>query len=418
MFGRNTMGIIKAVTSSVGGGLADQWLEVIEPQNMSDTTVMTKGVAVSRDSRRNQNKKGSPDVITDGSVVLVGEGQCMLLLDGGKVSDYSAEAGYYQVTNDNAPSLFNGDLSAAVKETFSRVKFGGVPSVSQKVLFINMQEIKNIAFGTPNPINYFDGFYNAELYLRAHGYFSIRIVDPIKFYLEAIPKNIDQVDIADIHKLYLAEFLTALQTAICKMSVDGIRISHVSSKATELAKYMTEVLDEAWTERRGMIIESVGIASLSYDEQSKKLIDIRNQGAMLSDASIREGYVQGSVARGIENAGSNQGGAAQAFMAVNMANQQAGGVISAAAESNRAQTERQAASGWTCVCGQQGNSGEFCPKCGKKKQDVAEWTCACGEKSTGAFCPSCGAAKSKVCATCGAVTPAGAAFCPKCGGKL
>ena len=154
------MGIIRAMASAAGGSLADQWLEVIEADNMGDTTVMAGGVAVHRDNKRNQNKKGTDYLITDKSVIMVGQNQFMLLVDGGKVIDYSAEAGYYTVSNSSAPSLFNGSFSEALKDTFNRIKYGGVPSVSQKVYFINTQEIKNIAFGTTNPVNYFDNFYN------------------------------------------------------------------------------------------------------------------------------------------------------------------------------------------------------------------------------------------------------------------
>ena len=194
-------------------------------------------------------------------------------------------------------SLFNGQFSEAMRETFNRIRFSGTTPYQQKAYFINLQEIKNIAFGTVNPINYFDNFYNAELFLRAHGYFSIRIVEPLKFYAEAIPRNAEHVDIQDIHKLYLSEFLNGLQAAINQMSVDNIRISHVASKSVELAKYLSTALDEEWTQKRGMIIESVGIQSISYDENSKKLIERRNEGAMLSDPNIREGYVQGAVAQ-------------------------------------------------------------------------------------------------------------------------
>ena len=397
------MGIIRAVTSAAGGSLADQWLEVIEADNMGDTTVMASGVAVHRDSKRNQNKKGTEYLITDKSVILVGQNQFMLLVDGGKVIDYSAEAGYYTVSNSSAPSLFNGNFSEALKDTFNRIKYGGVPSVSQKVYFINTQEIKNIAFGTTNPVNYFDNFYNAELYLRAFGYFSIRITDPLKFYAEAVPRNAVNVNIEDIHKLYLAEFLNAFQTAINKMSADGIRISHVASKSMELAKYMSNVLDDDWKERRGMVIESVGIANISYDEESKKLINIRNQGAMLSDPSVREGYVQGSIARGLEAAGSNEGGATQGFMGVGMGMQSAGNFMASATSTNqnqmnqqKAENEQKSASAensWTCSCGTE-NSGQFCSECGAKRPDVK-------------FCPECG---EKL--------PENAKFCTKCGKKL
>lgn len=418
------MGIIRAVTSSVGGALADSWLEYIQPEMMGDQTVLTSGVAVRKNSGRGQNRKGSQNLISDGSIIEVGESQCMLLIDGGKVVDYSAEAGYYKVQNNGAPSIFNGQLEETVRETFNRVRFGGIPSGSQKVFYINTQEIKNIAFGTVNPINYFDDFYNAELYLRCHGYFSIRVVDPLKFYSEAIPKSSDHVEITDIHKLYLAEFLTALQTAINQMSVDGIRISHVTSKSKELSDYLSAVLDDDWTNKRGMIVESVGISSLTYDDDSKKLINMRNQGAMLGDPSIREGYVQGSVARGIEAAGSNSAGAVQGFMGVGMG-MQGSGFMGAASSANQQQMQREqqsaapvAPTGWTCECGHSGNSGKFCSECGKTKAEKDQWKCECGNTCTGKFCAECGKSRNTSCPECGVELGGSGKFCANCGHKL
>ncbi len=295
------MGLIRAGIDSVGGALADQWKEVIESGPMSDQTVFTVGQLMERG--RGSNTKGTPGIITDGSVVHIGENQFMMLADGGKIVDYSAEAGYFIVDNDKAPSMFNGDFKEALKESFSRFQYGGMPPQKMEVYYVNTQEIKGIKFGTRNAINYFDDFYNAELFLRAHGTYSIRIVDPIKFYKEAVPKGATHLDIADINEQYMSEFLEALQVAINKMSIDGIRISHVVSQSTELSKYMRDILDEEWEEMRGIEVQSVGMASISYDEESQELINMRNRGAMLGDARVREGYVQGSIARGVEKAG-------------------------------------------------------------------------------------------------------------------
>lgn len=296
------MGIIKAISSAVGGGFADQWLEVIEPDRMSDTTVFTAGVPVRRDDKRGSNRKGTENTVSDGSVIHVYPNQFMLLVDGGKIVDYTAEEGYYTVKNSSLPSMFNGQFGDSLKETFSRFKYGGVTPVAQRVFYVNLQEIKGIKFGTRNPINYFDNFYNAELFLRTHGTYSIKIKDPLKFYAEAVPRDQDRVEISDINEQYLSEFLEALQAAINQMSADGERISYVSSKSVQLGKYMANILDESWNQMRGMEIQAVGIASISYDEESVKLINMRNQGAMLSDPNVREGYMQGSVARGIEAA--------------------------------------------------------------------------------------------------------------------
>lgn len=435
------MGIIKAVTGAIGGGLADSWLEVIESAPMGDTTVFTRGIKVRKGDSRNQNTKGTADTVSNGSIIHVYDNQFMMLVDGGKVVDYTAEPGYFKVDNSSMPSLFGGQFGDSLKETFSRIKYGGTPSSSQKVFFINLQEIKGIKFGTRTPINYFDCFYNSELFLRAHGTYSIKVTEPLKFYAEAIPRNAESVDINDINEQYLNEFLEALQAAINQMSADGTRISFVTSKARELSKYMANVLDEEWNQTRGMQVQSVGIGSLSYDEESQKLINMRNQGAMLSDPSVREGYVQGAMARGVEAAGSNTAGAGAAFMGVGLGMNAAGNMAGAFSASNQQQMQYQQQQqaqqqaqqgGWKCSCGAtNGDNMAFCPSCGSKKPAPkpaeGSWTCSCGATNGAnmAFCPNCGskkpeaaAPKSAFCPNCGAKLADGAKFCTECGAKL
>ena len=391
------MGIIKATFSALGGALADSWQEVIEADNMSDTTLFTRGVKVRPGDKRNSNKKGTDDTISNGSVIHVYPNQFMILVDGGKVVDFTAEEGYYKVDNSASPSLFAGQFGESIKDAFRRIKFGGVPSYSQKAYFINLQEIKGIRFGTRTPVNYFDSFYNAELFLRAHGTYSVKVTDPMKLYTEVIPKNSDRVEIYEVNEQYLSEFLEALTASINKMSVDGIRISHVASKSRELSQYMANELDSTWRETRGFEVAAVGIASVSYDDESKELINMRNKGAMLGDPSVREGYVQGSVARGIEAAGSNSAGSAQAFMGMGIGMSGAGGFMATASETNRQQmaANKSAEGGWLCSCGNR-NTGKFCSECGSKKPE-----------SKGSFCTNCGAK-----------LPQGAKFCSECGEKV
>ncbi len=385
------MGIVKALTSAIGGSLADQWLEVIEAGSMGDQTVFTSGVKV----RKGSNTKSTDNTVSDGSVIHVYPNQFMLLVDGGKVIDYTGEPGYFTVKNSSMPSLFNGQLKEAISESFDRVRFGGQTPTSQRVYFINLQEIKGIKFGTPNPINYFDQFYNAELFLRAHGNYSIKVTDPFLFYAEAVPKNTDHVEVSDINGQYLSEFLEALQSSINQMSADGIRISYVASRGRELGQYMADVLDNQWRAGRGMEIQSVGIASISYDEESKALIQMRNQGAMLSDPGVREGYVQGAAARGLEAAGSNANGSMAGFMGMGMGMNTAGGFMGAASAANISQMQMNQPAKpaavqetWTCSCGSV-NTGKFCPECGNKKPE-GPWTCGCGTVNTGKFCSECG----------------------------
>ncbi|HIS26732.1 MAG TPA: SPFH domain-containing protein [Candidatus Pullilachnospira intestinigallinarum] len=415
------MGLIKAVKETIGGSLADQWLEVIEPESMGDQTVMTPGIRTGKGA----NRKGGEHVISNGSVIHVYEGQFMMLLDGGKIVDYSAQPGYFTVDNSSMPSMFSGSMEDVLASSFDRFRYGGATPTTQKVLYINLQEIKGIRFGTRNPISYFDRFYNAELFLRAHGTYSIRIVDPIRFYAEALPKNQDQVEITEINEQYLFEFMEALQACINQLSADGVSISYVPSKSRELSRYMADTLDGEWKKTRGMEIQSVAIASVSYDDQSRKLIQMRNQGAMLQDPSIREGYMQGAVARGMESAGKNPAGSAMGFMGMGMGMQAGGDALSAASHTNRSQMQGQAfrktpdagsaADSWICSCGH-ANTGKFCSECGKPRPATDSWTCSCGQVNTGKFCSECGkprpAAGSWICA-CGQENTG--KFCSECG---
>lgn len=413
------MGIIKAVGSAISGGFADQWLETIEASDMSDHTVFASGVKI----RKGQNTKGTDNLVSNGSMIHVKDNQFMMLVDGGKVVDYTAEPGYYQVNNSSAPSLFNGQFGDAIKESFNRIKFGGETPYKQQVYFINLQEIKGIKFGTRNPVNYFDSFYNAELFLRTHGTYSIKITDPLKFYAEVIPKNKSKVDFEEINEQYTDEFLSALQSSINQMSADGIRISFVSSKGRELGKYMAETLDEDWTKTRGMEIQSVGIGSISYTEDSQDLINLRNQGAMMSDPSIREGYVQKNIAEGLKAAGSNKNGSMSGFMGMGLGMQTGGNFMAAASQSNMQQMKQSepvkmepvTKNTWKCSCGAE-NVGKFCPECGAKKPENKTWICSCGNTNTGKFCSECGKERpnqsSWIC-ECGAVNTG--KFCPECG---
>ena len=403
------MGIIKAVGQAVGSALADQWLEAIEPEDMGDQTVFVRGVQVRKG--RGSNTKGSGDVVSDGSLIHVYPNQFMMLVDGGKVVDYTAEEGYYKVENSSMPSLFNGQFGDALKESFNRIRFGGVTPGAQKVYYVNLQEIKGLKFGTRTPVNYFDNFYNAELFLRAHGSYSVKITDPLRFYAEVIPKNRDRVEMEEINEQYLAEFMEAFQTAINQLSADGVRISYVPSKGRELGAYMAQTLDEEWNRMRGMEIQSVGIASISYDEESQELINMRNKGAMMGDPSVREGYVQSSVAEGLKAAGSNSAGSMAGFMGMGFGMQAGSGFMGAASASNlqqmgmnrqqqpQGQPQGQPAGGsvaqsqgdgWFCPnCGTQ-NFGKFCSECGTPRPAPSSWTCSCGAVNTGKFCTECG----------------------------
>ncbi|MDY2911215.1 MAG: SPFH domain-containing protein [Agathobacter sp.] len=443
------MGILRATGDAIKGGFGDAWLETIEPDNMGEHTVFTKGALYNR----GQNVNGTKDTVSNGSIIHVYDNQFMMLVDGGKVVDYTAEPGYYKVDNSSMPSMLNGELGASVKETFNRIRFGGGTPQKQQVFYVNMQEIKGIKFGTRMPINYFDAFYNAELFLRAHGSYSVKIVNPLQFYAEVIPRNKDHVEIDEINDQYISEFMQALQSAINRMSAEGTRISFVTSKALELGKYMAQILDEDWNKMRGMEIQAVGIASISYDEKSQELINTRNEGAMLSDPSVAQGYMVKNMSEAVKSAGANEAGAMQGFLGVGMGVNAMGGMMSGLNQMNQTVQNQQGMYGqqqgmngqpqgmnqqgmygqqqgmnqqgmygqqqgmnqqgvygqqqgmnqqnmsqpvnpasaersWICECGHV-NTGKFCSECGKPAPQ-AEWTCSCGTVNKGKFCSECG----------------------------
>lgn len=414
------MGIIRAVTSAIGGALADSWQEVIEPAPMGENTCIVPGQLITQGGK-SQNRKGSDNIVSNGSIIHVYDNQMMILVDGGKIVDFTAEPGYFKVDNSSMPSLFAGQFMDSIKESFNRVKYGGVPSQAQRVFFINLQEMKNIKFGTPNAVNYFDNFYNAELFIRAHGTYSIKVTDPFKFYQEVIPRSAitqnESVDFQSLNQQYCDEFIEALASAINQYSADGNRVSFITSKSRELGKYMSQTLDEEWNQGRGMEVVSVGI-KVSYDEESQALINMRNKGAMLSDAAIQQGYVAGNISEGLKDAGSNANGAMAGFMGMGMGMGAGGNILGGyqqnpqyrqtpqpqqyqqpQAQPQQPQAQPVAAAptagGWTCACGAV-NSGNFCSECGSKKPE---------------------APRKRFCTNCGAELGDNAKFCPECGTK-
>ena len=413
------MGIIRAAINAVTGGLADSWLEVIEPSPMGNNDVLVPGQAVDQRGR-SQNKKGGENLVSNGSHVY--DKQFMILVDGSKIVDYTADPGYYKVDNSALPSLFNGQFGDSIKESFSRIKYGGISSTSQRVFFLNLAEIKNIKFGTQNPVQYFDNFYESELFMRLHGTYSIKITDPFKFYMEVIPKECitgnRKFTFAppDIQQ-YNDEFISELGTAFNNYSADGFRISHIASKTKEMGKYMAQALDEDWNQLRGFEVVSVGMQPPSYSEESQQIINERSkmasQVSYLKDAANQQAFMAKSVGEGISSAGKNAGGAAVGFMGMNMAQNMGAGVMGGYMQ-NPQYAQPQQGYGQP----QQGYGQQQPPQAPQQ----GGWTCSCGAVNTGKFCMECGkpkpeAPKGRFCTNCGAQLAPGAKFCPECGAK-
>ncbi len=333
------MGIIQAAANAVSGSLSSQWLEYIVSDRMDNQILVTRGVRVTR--TKNGNVYTPTQTISNGSKIMIAPNQLMILCDGGQIVDYCASEGYYEVWLSSAPSMFNGELGAAVRDTFQRIRFGGQPSATQEVYFVNLQEIKGLKFGTRNPIQYFDNFYNAELFIRCHGTYSIRITDPLKFFEEVVPHNSENFSTQVLSDQCLEEFLMALQGAVSIMSQNGVRASNLSAKNAEIINYLQNHLDPVWKEQRGIDLISVGLGNISYDDKSRELIDMRNRNTMLH-------------------------------------------------QEEPAPTEKNT---WSCFCGTQ-NHGNFCTLCGRKKPEERQrWECSCGVINTDNFCSICGKKK-------------------------
>ena len=418
------MGIIKAAINAVTGALADTWLEVIESAPMGNNDVIVPGQAVDQKGR-SQNKKGGENLVSNGSIIHVLDNQFMILVDGGKIVDYTATAGYYKVDNSALPSLFNGQFGDSIKESFSRIKYGGISSTSQRVFFLNLQEIRGIKFGTQNPVQYFDNFYESELFMRLHGTYSIKITDPFKFYMEVIPREV----ITNNEKFTFAmpaiqqfndEFVSELGTAFNQYSADGFRVSHIASKTKEMGKYMADALDEDWNQLRGFQVTSVGMQPPAYDEESQKIVTERSkmasQVSYLKDAANQQAYMAKSVGEGISGAGNNPGGAAIGFMGMNMAQNMGAGVMGNYMQNPQYGNQQQYAQPQQ----QQPQPQQQAPQQAAPAQ--GGWTCECGAVNQGKFCSECGKAKpeapkKRFCTNCGAELSPTTKFCPECGTK-
>jgi membrane protease subunit (stomatin/prohibitin family) len=446
------MGIIKAAAGAIGGALADQWLETIEPSQMDNTVLAAYGKMVRNDSR-SSNRRKTEDVISNGSIIHVPENVFMLLVDGGKIISATDDPGYYQVDNSRSPSMFfksdegkettgygntgrnaiqrPGGFVNTLKDSWERFKFGGTTPTKQQVVYINKQEVPDIRFGTKNPVSYTDRVLVpgrvVPCKVTSFGSYSIKVGDPLLFYTEVCGKSgKTNLTTADLAEQYINEFLMAYTTALSSLSANHVLVSDIPTKTMELGQYMAEVLDKEWLSKRGFYIHSVGIAGISFDEKTDQLLEKYAQDSILFDPNARAARMTGSIAAGLQAAGSNEGGAMLGFAGMNIGMNTAGamGMMPGQQAPQQGQPQQPASSnGWTCLCGSRmSDDAKFCSKCGNKKPESAKsdtkWKCSCGHESDDLFCPNCGNKKpesGKWTCECGNVTED--KFCSKCGRK-
>ncbi len=423
------MGLIKALAGATGGVLGDQWKEYIYCESMSRDVLVTKGKK--RTSRRSSNRKGEDNIITNGSVIAVNEGQCMIIVDQGKVAEVCAEPGEYVYDSSTEPSVFYGGFGKGILDSFKtigkRFTFGGDTGKDQRVYFLNTKEIAGNKYGTASPIPFRVVDTNIgldmDIEIRCHGEYSYVISDPILFYTNVCANVQGDFLRYTLDSQLKSELMTALQPAFAKISAMGIRYSALPGHTMELADALNEVLSKKWSELRGIRVYSFGVNSVTAPEADEKMIKELQRNAVYRDPRMAGATLVGAQAQAMQDAAKNTGtGAMMGFAAMNMVSGTGGAAAQNFYQMNTAAPAAQAPSAdeWTCACGTV-CKGKFCHSCGAKKPEAAaSWICICGNKNYGKFCQNCGAKKpddAKIGWTCACGAVNTGKFCAQCGAK-
>ena len=462
------MGLIKAGIGALSGVLADQWKEFFYCEALDMDTLVVKGQK--RVGGRSSNTKGSDNLISNGSGIAVADGQCMIIVEQGKVVEVCAEPGEYTYDTSTEPSIFAGSFGESLKNTFKaigkRFTYGGDTGKDQRVYYFNTKEIMGNKFGTPSPIifevmNKRIGF-SRTVNVRCNGVYSYIISNPLLFYTK-VCGNVEQAFTRDqIDEQMKTEFVSALQPAFGALAELELRPAQIPAKANELKKAMNEALQAEWVESRGISVEKIALNPITLNpEDMKKIQEMEDSMSYGSNAAMMAGRMTTATANAMETAAGNSAGAMTGFMGMGMAGNAMGGGFNAAQnffQMGQQQQQQQMAQqhaqqlvdaqaqamanaaaapadGWKCACGATA-TGKFCPECGAKKPEPPAangWKCACGATATGKFCPECGSPKpaddggwtcscgavntGKFCANCGSKKPAGIPQykCDKCG---
>ena len=432
------IGLIKAGIGALGGTLADQWKEFFYCDSLDQDVLVVKGQK--RTSRRSSNN-GEDNIISNGSGIAVADGQCMLIVEQGKVVDVCAEPGEYTFDSSTEPSIFTGNFGDSLAETFQtvakRFTYGGDTGKDQRVYYINTKELGEIKYGTATPIPFRvvvseEMGYKLSVNLRCNGSFTCRICDPLLFYTNVCSNVSSQYDAEEIAPRLKSELMNALQPALATLSANKVQYYEIPAHTLEISDALNDQLSGVWRKKRGIEVVSFNINSLSIPEEQQKKITEWEENAMTTNPQTAAARLVGGQIDAMKTAAGNSAGAMTGFMGMNMA-MGAGGMGGMNAQNLFAMGQQQAAQpapapaapaapadSWKCSCGAT-VTGKFCPECGSKKPEpkvaVGSWKCSCGATVTGKFCPECGSprpaeAEGWTC-SCGAVNKG--KFCAECG---
>lgn len=435
------MGLIKAGIGALGGTLADQWKEFFYCDSLDADILAVKGQK--RISGRSSNTKGNDNIISNGSGIAVADGQCMMIVEQGRVLEVCAEPGEYTFDNSTEPSIFAGSLGKSIIETFKtigrRFTYGGDTGKDQRVYYFNTKEIVGNKYGTASPVPFRVVDNNIgldiDISIRCNGEYSYKITNPLLFYTNVCGNVQHSYNRSEIDSMLKTELLTALQPAFAQISAMGVRYSALPGHTMEMAQALNGVLSEKWKELRGIEVASFGINSVTASKEDEEMIKQLQKSAVMRDPNMAAATLIGAQSDAMRAAAQNEGGAMMGFMGLGMA-QQAGGAnaqdlfnMGKAGEQARPQPDKEArpaskGAGWVCSCGV-ANNGKFCSECGAGKPQEG-WICSCGAVNKGKFCSECGQKKPQgallyKCDKCGwepedpAHPPK---FCPECGDKF
>ena len=444
------MGLIKALTGAIGGTLADQWKEFFYCEAIPEDTLVVKGQK--RITSRSSNTKGNDNIISNGSGIAVADGQCMIIVDQGKVVEFCAEPGQFTYDTSSEPSIFAGSLGKSIIETFKtigrRITYGGDTGKDQRVYYFNLKEITGNKFGTASPvpfkvvINEQLGF-KLSVDLRCNGVYSYKLVDPILFYTNVCGNVSEDYKRDRIDSMLKAELIQALQPALAVLSAQGVSYDQIPAHTVEVRDALNEELKDDWG-KRGIEIYSMNIGVPSIPDDQRKKITEWEETSMTLDPTVAAGRMTGGVISAMNTAAANEGGAMNGFIGMGMAMNAGAGTIDqlfnqgnqggnagspqGGPQAPQGGAPAKAADEWKCpVCGVTVNGGKFCPECGAPRPAEKEgWVCACGAVNKGNFCPECGAKRPEGaplyrCDKCGwePEDPKNPPkFCPQCGDRF
>lgn len=399
------MGLIKAGLGALGGTLSDQWKEYFYCEAMDKDTMVVKGRK--RTGSRSSNTKGNDNIISNGSVIAVADGQCMMIVEQGQIVEVCAEPGEFTYDTSTEPSIFSGSLGDSILETFrtvgKRFTFGGDTGKDQRVYYFNTKELIDNKFGTPNPIPFrvVDSKIglDVDVSVRCSGVYSYRIADPLLFYTKVCGNVSQDYTRDELDSQLKSEFISALQPAFAKLSDMELRPNQIVAHNTDLENAMNEALSVKWGQLRGLQVVSIALGSVTLPPEDAEMIKQLQRTAVLQNPMMAGATLVGAQADAMKAAASNEAGAMTGFMGMGMAMNAGGGMnaqnLFAMGQQQQTRQPTPAASGWKCSCGAVA-TGKFCPECGSKKPEPVQagsWKCKCGATATGKFCPECGSPK-------------------------